>query len=141
MADDKIFVRGLRLFGRHGVLEAEQELGQTFIIDLEAETKIEEAGLSDNLKDTINYAEMCEIAERIVKGSPDQLVERVASRIAYQILSQFPRTKKVHVRIRKPHVALPFTLDSVGIEICRSRADVLPGGRLYGFQKNKIMFV
>lgn len=134
MSKDKLFVRGLRLFGRHGVLEAERELGQMFVVDLEAETNVVKAGLSDDLTDTINYVTLYEIAKHVVESTPNQLVERVASRIAHQILSQIPSIETVHVRICKPHVALAVTLDSVGVEICRSRSDLRPGGRLFDFK-------
>lgn len=131
---DKLFVRGLRLFGRHGVLSAERDLGQLFLVDLEAEADVDKAGRSDDLNDTVNYVTMYEIAKNVIEGPPDQLVERVASRIAYRILSQISAISAIRVRICKPHVALPVSLDAVGVDIYRSRGDLLSGGRLYKFQ-------
>ena len=48
MADDRIVLEGMVFYGYHGVSPAEQELGQRFVVDLEAHRDLRAAGLSDD---------------------------------------------------------------------------------------------
>lgn len=123
MGRDKLLLRGLRLFGRHGVLRCERELGQQFVVDVEVETDVSIAGRTDDVKDTADYVQLFDIAKRIVQGRPKQLVECVATEIAHDILKDIDRVDAVLVRIVKPHVALPGQLSDIGVEICRRRED------------------
>ena len=49
-------LEGLKFYGYHGVHDAEQQLGQRFIVDLEMELDLRRAGLSDDPSDTVNYS-------------------------------------------------------------------------------------
>src|SRR5207253_6101111 len=51
---DTIFIHGLLIHARHGVLEHEAEVGQRFVIDLELSTDLSEPSRTDKLKDTIS---------------------------------------------------------------------------------------
>ena len=53
---DKIIIDSLRLFAYHGVNPEEQEDGQFFILDIEADIPLSKAGESDDLNDTVSYA-------------------------------------------------------------------------------------
>lgn len=55
---DKIIIDSLRLFAYHGVNPEEQEDGQFFILDIEADIPLSKAGESDDLNDTVSYAQM-----------------------------------------------------------------------------------
>mmetsp|Transcript_30623 Transcript_30623/g.59030 ORF Transcript_30623/g.59030 Transcript_30623/m.59030 type:complete len:88 (+) Transcript_30623:2-265(+) len=59
---DRIFLRGLRFHGFHGVLPEERSLGQKFVVDLTLAVNLQRAGLSDNLEHTVNYAILHECA-------------------------------------------------------------------------------
>lgn len=124
MGRDKLLLRGLRLFGRHGVLKSERELGQKFVVDMEVQTDVSKAGETDDMKDTINYVAMYDIAKRVVQGAPKHLVESVASEIANDVLREIEGVDEVRVRVMKPHVALPAVSDGIGVEICRCRDDL-----------------
>jgi dihydroneopterin aldolase len=55
---DTIFVTGLSIHARHGVMEHETEVGQRFVIDLELYTDLSEPSRSDRLADTVSYADV-----------------------------------------------------------------------------------
>ena len=55
---DKLILQGLLFHGFHGVLEEERKLGQKFLVDLDAWIDLKKAGKSDNLEDTVSYAEI-----------------------------------------------------------------------------------
>jgi hypothetical protein len=46
-AHDRIILEGMVFHGRHGVLPAERELGQPFVVDVELRLDLRPAGLSD----------------------------------------------------------------------------------------------
>lgn len=48
---DKIFIEDLEFIGYHGVW-GRKKLGQKFLISLELETRLREAGIEDNLEKT-----------------------------------------------------------------------------------------
>jgi len=62
MVNDKIIIQGLEVFAYHGVLAQEKRDGQYFYLDIELDTDLSAASVSDALGDTINYDEVCRIA-------------------------------------------------------------------------------
>jgi dihydroneopterin aldolase len=115
---DRILLNGLVFFGRHGCHQAEKELGQKFVVDIELECDLRDAGRSDQLDDTLDYVAMYNAARDILEGEPVQLLETLAQRIADFAL-QDGRVTSAWVRVRKPHIALPGALDFIGVEITR----------------------
>ena len=67
---DRIELRGLRLLGRHGALEGEQDAAQPFEIDLEVEADFAEAAADDDLAKTVDYSLVVEKATEIVGAAP-----------------------------------------------------------------------
>lgn len=52
---DRLILRGLKFQGYHGVHLREKELGQMFLVDLDAWLDLRAAGKSDDLNDTVSY--------------------------------------------------------------------------------------
>lgn len=120
MADHwQVSIAGLEVFGRHGVFDAEHELGQRFVVDLEMELRDCPGGESDLLEDTVDYAAIADKVAAIVGGAPVRLLERLAARIADTVLSVDERIAAVAVTVRKPHVALTHRVDDVRVRIRR----------------------
>ena len=53
---DTIFIKGLVIHARHGVMDHETEVGQRFVIDLELFSDLSESSRTDHLSDTVSYA-------------------------------------------------------------------------------------
>lgn len=84
-----ISIRGLRLNGRHGVLDQERRVGNEFEIDIELVVPAsEQAMLTDSLTDTVNYAEVVMMAKREM-SIPSKLIEAVAGRIKNAIIDRY----------------------------------------------------
>ena len=75
-----IEINGLRLFARHGVFEEERINGNTFELTVHLCYPIENAMQSDNVADTLNYAEAIEIIRKEME-IPSRLLEHVVGRI------------------------------------------------------------
>jgi dihydroneopterin aldolase len=120
--EDRILLEGMVFHGRHGTLPAERELGQPFVVDVELRLNLRPAGLSDDLAQTVDYGEVHRLAREIVEGSPVNLTETVAERIAAAVLEDHPAVEAVRVKVAKPHVKLGDTvLADSAVEILRRR--------------------
>jgi 7,8-dihydroneopterin aldolase/epimerase/oxygenase len=118
---DKIYLNRMEFYGYHGVFPEETKLGQRFIVDLIVETDLKKAGITDNLDESINYAELFNLCKKIVEGKPYKLIESVAEKIAEEILNQYKKIQFCTVKVTKPDPPIPGNYQSVAVEITRSR--------------------
>ena len=119
---DRILLEGMVFHGHHGILPAERELGQPFVVDVELRLDLRPAGLSDDLAKTVDYGEVHRLAKQVVEGEPAGLTETVAERIANATLEEYPLVDVVRVKVKKPNVRLGDTvLDGSAVEILRRR--------------------
>jgi 7,8-dihydroneopterin aldolase/epimerase/oxygenase len=116
-----VHVRGLEAFGHHGVLDAERELGQRFVVDLDIELAGAVSTRTDALADTVDYASLADAVCALVSGPPVALLERLAAMIADLVLED-PRARAVTVTVRKPHVALRQTVAETAVTVRRESA-------------------
>jgi len=117
--NDIIFLNGMRFYGYHGVLAAENYIGQIFVVDITLKVDLSYAGQSDDVKDTVNYGEVYKDVKSIVEGPRSCLIEHLAERIAKHINSHYNRVMETKVRITKENPPIPGHYDGVGIEIVR----------------------
>ena len=122
MSEDRILLEDMVFHGRHGTLQAERELGQPFVVSVELRLDLRPAGTSDDLSKTVDYGEVHNMAREVVEGSPVQLIETLAERIAAGVLDDHPAIEAVRVKVAKPHVRLGDTvLAGSAVEILRHR--------------------
>lgn len=117
---DRIVLRGLRVYGYHGVLEHERADGQEFTVDVMIWLDLDKAGASDALENTVDYGAMAQRAASIVGGRPRDLLESVATEVADELMTD-TRLHAAEVTIHKPHAPIPLTFDDVAVTIRRSR--------------------
>lgn len=122
MSDDRLTVeiRGLEVFGRHGVYDEERRLGQRFVLDVVLEMADAEAARTDGLGDTVDYGTLAEAIAGIVGGEPVALLERLAGLVADRCLAE-PHVAAVTVTVRKPHVALAQVVEDARVTLRRAR--------------------
>jgi dihydroneopterin aldolase len=118
---DTIFITGLVIHARHGVMEHETEVGQRFVIDLELFTDLSESSHSDRLADTVSYSNVVATATAAFKNTNYKLLERAAGAVADAILSAFPRIRSVKITVHKPHAPIAAIFDDVGVVLTRVR--------------------
>lgn len=121
---DKIMMSSMAFYGYHGVLPQERELGQAFVVDVELYLDLRAAGASDDPAMTVSYADAYDVVRQVVTGPPCNLIEAVAERIATRLLERFP-LREVRVRVKKPSAPVPGQFDYMGVEITRSREQVV----------------
>ena len=116
---DQIRVTGIRAFGYHGVLPHEATEGQDFIVDLLITLDLRAVSLSDDLQETINYADLAQIAHDNIVGERVQLIERLAGRIAEEISSAYSQITSVSVTVHKPHAPVTVDFEDISVTITR----------------------
>ena len=118
---DKIQLNGMVFYGFHGVTPAEQKIGQEFVVDLEVNCDLGVAAISDDIEDTVNYAEAYVVVKDVVESTKHKLIESVAGAIASGILHRF-EIESVRVKVQKPHVSMQGgILEYAAVEIFREK--------------------
>jgi len=112
-------VTGIKAFGYHGVLPHEATEGQDFIVDLLITLDLRAVSLSDDLQETINYADLAQIAHDNIVGERVQLIERLAGRIAQEISSAYSQIISVSVTVHKPHAPVTVDFEDISVTITR----------------------
>lgn len=120
---DQIQIKGLRVFAYHGVNPEEKRDGQNFELDITLYTSVKRPGKTDALEDTVNYSKAAKTAARVMTGERYDLIERAATRVAEQLLSDFPKVEQVRVRLKKPEAPVKLDFDYMAVEILRTRED------------------
>ena len=118
---DTIFIKGVVIHARHGVMEHETEVGQRFVIDLELYTDLSEPSHSDRLADTASYSHVVATATSAFKDTNYKLLERAAGAVADAILVTFPRIRAVKITVHKPHAPIAAIFEDVGVVLTRNR--------------------
>ena len=119
---DRIFLEGMTFYGQHGVDPAEKSLGQRFTVDVEITRDLRTPGRTDDVDDTINYADVYRFAKKVLEGPSKNLIEALAEEIAASIADYWPRhgIEEIRVRVRKPEVPIKGSvLKAAAVEIVR----------------------
>lgn len=117
---DYIHLNEMDFYGYHGALPEETKLGQRFRVTVSLATNLEEAGKTDNLDKTVNYAEVYERCKEVVEGAPKKLIEAVAEEIAKNLLNSYSnKVTGVRVVLIKPDPPIAGHYASVSVDITR----------------------
>jgi dihydroneopterin aldolase len=120
---DKILIRNLKIFAYHGVNPEEKVQGQNFILDIDAFVDISVPCKTDNVDDTVSYAEIIEETVRIFTSRKDDLVERAAERVSEGLFEKFEKIQALRILLKKPDAPIDADFEYVGVEIERNRKD------------------
>ncbi|KHL19389.1 UNVERIFIED_CONTAM: diguanylate cyclase [Mumia flava] len=118
---DRIAVTGIETYGYHGVLPAEREQGQRFVVDVVLGLDLAPAAETGDLSATVHYGTLSEEVRDAVAAAPVDLIETLAQRVidlcfAYQVV------RWASVTVHKPHAPIPVTFSDVAVTIERSRS-------------------
>jgi dihydroneopterin aldolase len=111
-----IEIAGLSLYTRHGVSEAERELGQRLVFDISFELDDCDATVTDRIEDTINYGEVCEQVALAAQERSYKTLERLCSAVADRLVDRFG-AESVRVKATKPEPPIPLPVDEVSVEV------------------------
>jgi dihydroneopterin aldolase len=113
-----IEITGLSLYTHHGVSAAEREVGQRLVFDLRLDLGEADATVTDQLEDTVDYGEVCQLVALIAQQRSHKTLERLCSTIADRLLADY-ELEGVWVKAAKPEPPIPLTVDEVSVEVWR----------------------
>ena len=116
---DKIHIKNLEVFAKHGVFPEENVLGQKFVISAVLYTSTREAGKTDDLTKSIHYGEVSQFITEFMKQNTFKLLETAAERLAEELLLKTEHLEKVSLEIKKPWAPVGLPLETVSVEIER----------------------
>lgn len=114
LTESYICLHEVRFYAFHGVMPQERRVGGEFLVSVKVGYPLEKAISSDDVADTLNYAELYELVKKEMM-LPSSLLEHVMGRIVEAIEKAFPKVTSVEVKIKK--VNPPMGSDSNGAEV------------------------
>lgn len=111
-----IFLRNLRFHAYHGVDRQEQLTGNEYEVSLRIKVDLTEVLNSDDVTDTINYAEVYRmVAQEMEK--PRKLLETVAGAIAQRLFESWEQIEAIDIRLTKLNPPMSADTDGAGVEL------------------------
>ena len=114
IATGKISLDDMRFYAYHGVMEQERRVGSEYSVSLIVEADLTDAARTDDVADTINYAELYELVKREM-AMPSKLLEHVTARIGQRAIEAYERIIAVTVKVTKLNP--PMGGDSKGASV------------------------
>ena len=118
-----LFIDNLEVFANHGLFEEENKLGQKFIFDIECELNYKKAMFSDEMTDSISYADIAEVVVKTATTNTFNLLERLAGEILKYIFTEFPQIENINLKINKPGAPIKYHFEKCGVEVKLSREE------------------
>lgn len=115
----KIFLEDVKIYAYHGVLPEENIIGTYYILNVEIHTDLWDAAASDDLNDTISYADINDIIHDEMKIQ-SKLLEHVAGRIITKINEKFSQISYIKLRITKTSPPMKGEMKGASIELEKS---------------------
>ena len=118
-----LFIDNLEVFANHGLFEEEHKLGQKFIFDIECELNYKKAMFSDEMTDSISYADIAEVVVKTATTNTFNLLERLAGEILKNIFTEFSQIENINLKINKPGAPIKYHFEKCGVEVKTSREE------------------
>lgn len=116
LSSSYISLNRLRFHAWHGVLPQERATGGEFIVSVRAKYLFDKALESDNVDDTINYAEIFEIINKEML-TPSCLLEHLAGRIGRSIFNRMPMIESLDITVEKTNPPMGADSDGAAVEL------------------------
>jgi dihydroneopterin aldolase len=113
-----IRIEDMEFYAFHGHFKEEQIVGNKFLIDLEIETDLELASLSDKLEDATDYTIACRIV-KLEMEKKSKLLENIAKRILDALYANMKNIKRATVKIKKMNPPVGAKVGSVSVIMSR----------------------
>lgn len=116
---DAIIIEGLKVDTVIGCFNWERQIIQPLMLDITIHNDLTQAANSDELDDTLNYAQICELAAQVIQAAQPKLIEHAAQLVLESLFTTFPSIESISITIRKP--AIIAQANAVGIRLERNR--------------------
>lgn len=111
-----ILLENIAFFAHHGVFSQETKVGNVFIVNLKLEIDLEKASFSDDLGDTISYADVYNIVKEEME-IPSKLLEHAAGRIIRRLKDMYLCIKSIELKLSKRNPPVGGQIDFASVVI------------------------
>ena len=118
---DKLTLSRLKFIACHGVHPSEKTTPQPFEINVEIYFDMTEAGTTDNIAATIDYAAVYAIISTHMNDRCYGLIEAIAHNVATSLLYSYEKVKEVVVEVRKTRPPIIGLLDFMSATVVRRK--------------------
>lgn len=115
-----ILLEGLRFYAYHGVAPQETKVGNEYTVSLRLKADITRAIASDDVSDTVNYAEIYQ-AVKTEMDVPSKLLEHVAGRIIRRLFNDYPAIEHIDLKLSKRNPPMGADIETAGVEVHEGR--------------------
>ena len=113
----------LHFFAYHGVAPQETMVGNEYTLSLRLKTDITRAMATDDVADTLNYAEIHQAIKEEM-SIPSKLLEHVCGRIVRRLFHDFPVLEHIDLKLSKRNPPMGADIASAGVEIHCGRGEI-----------------
>jgi dihydroneopterin aldolase/2-amino-4-hydroxy-6-hydroxymethyldihydropteridine diphosphokinase len=134
---DKISLSNIHVFAYHGVFPEEQKLGQKFIISVDLYADLTKICNSDTITDGFCYGEITKKITTFCSSNRFNTLEGLSHALGKYLFFTNKIINNVIIKIEKPNAPINCHIDSVSVEIHRTRKDyvILDKKSLAEYQK------
>lgn len=116
---DQIRIDRLKVFAYHGVYPEESAQGQNFYVSAILDVDTREAGLRDELSESVDYGSVSMFIDKYMKKNTFKLLEAVVENLAREILLKYPPVCSVTIKVSKPQAPIPLPFEDVSVTVKR----------------------
>ena len=113
-----IELKGLELFGYHGVLQHEKDFGQIFLIDCRYQVEAEQ---EDQLSSSVSYAAIADLLHITATSNRFDLIESLASACLAAVSASDSKIQAVKITVHKPHAPIEHGFEDVSVIVQSGR--------------------
>jgi dihydroneopterin aldolase len=115
-----IHLNKMQFYAYHGVAQQENKIGNTFYVSLRLKIKLNASFQTDNVEDTLSYADVYEAVKKEMQTT-SKLLEHVCQRITQQLYCQFECIEEIKVKVVKETPPMGGLIDEVGVQLDSTR--------------------
>lgn len=111
-----IMLEKILMYAHHGVFLQETKVGNLFKIDVKLAVDLEKSSFSDELTDTVSYADVYSVIKEEMT-IPSKLLEHVAGRIVRRLKKEYAEIESVELKLSKQNPPLGGQVDVASVII------------------------
>lgn len=111
-----IYIKGVKFHAFIGVGDIERRVGNDYVVDLRLKYSIKKAMQTDEVADTLNYAEVFEVVKSVMQ-QPVKLLEHAAQNIVLALKKAFPDIEAIDLKLTKLNPPMGADCYGAGVEI------------------------
>jgi dihydroneopterin aldolase len=109
-----IELNSMKFYAFHGVSPQEMKVGNHFVVDISYSFPISKAFDSDDVNDTINYADVYNVVKKEMECR-SQLLEHLSGRMLKALKAAFPQLSYLKIKVSKLNPPLDGEVDNASV--------------------------